>query len=485
MNALPEIYCPLRDHALQHGDAIAISSAKREITYARLDTYVDTIAEHLRARGVSEGAVVGLAIEPSVESVAYVFALIRIKAVAVGLNTRNPIAAQGNQLQAVRGGMLIVRDSAPYEDLVGVTPQRALRFDETCPGDIACAAHKPCALRFHQPATMVFTSGSSGTPRAALHSLGSHLMAAQASNLHNGLGAGDAWLLSLPVYHVAGLGIIFRCIVAGATIVISEGRPELSVVLAAQCVSHLSVVPTQLERLLEAPTGHATRVPLKSILVGGAACDERLVARAHGAGLPVFRTYGMTEMCSQIATVAPGRGAASPSAATGSALPGVDLRISATGEIEVRGAALFLGYVDGDCLERPLTEDGWFRTGDLGTLSRTGELWVTGRIDNMFISGGENIQPEEIEQALCALPGVLQALVVPVEDKTFGQRPVAFVRTESGLLKDAEWSVALDALLPRYKQPTRFLAWPALRSGAEMKLDRRAFRALASDAPAF
>ena len=480
MSLLPDIRCPLREHALHNGDATAVRGRTCDVSFVQLDAYVNRLVQQLEQCGVLECTVVGMAMEASLESIAYLFALMRLRAVALCLNLHNPPALAGKQLQALQARTLIATDTTLYTGLAPIEVWPALSFDASCStAPLKQDGPLACVLKFHQPATIVFTSGSSGSPKAAVHSVGNHLMAAQASNVHNGLEGGDTWLLSLPVYHVAGLGIIFRCMIAGATIVLSEGEKELHVTLAQHSVSHLSVVPTQLERLLDALGNAPPRVPLKSILVGGMACDEGLMQRARDAGLPVFRTYGMTEMSSQIASVAPGY--ESPAAASGRVLPGVDIRISAIGEIEARGAALFLGYHVGDDLKRPLTEDGWFRTGDLGTLSRAGDLWVTGRIDNMFISGGENIQPEEIEQALCSLPGVRQALVVPIEDKTYGQRPVAFVKTDRDIAPADAWGAALDARLPRFKHPVRYLPWPERESGVEVKFDRRAFSAMASE----
>ena len=126
---------------------------------------------------------------------------------------------------------------------------------------------------------------------------------------------------------------------------------------------------------------------------------------ALARGLPIHTSYGLTEMASQVTTTPPG---ASPGElrTAGRVLPGREVSISGGGEILVRGETLFAGYVDGEKVDRPLDADGWFHTGDLGDLDEDGYLRVLGRSDNLFISGGENIQPEEIEEALCSLEGV-------------------------------------------------------------------------------
>ena len=152
-------------------------------------------------------------------------------------------------------------------------------------------------------------------------------------------------------------------------------------------------------------------------------------------------------------------------------MPGREVSISERGEILVRGETLFAGYVEGERLERPLDQEGWFHTKDLGELDDDGWLRVGGRMDNLFISGGENVQPEEVEEALCRLNGVDEAIVVPVPDEEFGARPVAFVRAAGR--KPEELAQELGLLLPRFKIPVSFHPWP---EGAQrgMKVDRTA-----------
>jgi len=137
------------------------------------------------------------------------------------------------------------------------------------------------------------------------------------------------------------------------------------------------------------------------------------------------------------------------------------LKIADDGEILVRGETLFRGYARGDDTERPFDADGWFATGDMGDLDDQGYLRVSGRRDNLFISGGENIHPEEIEQALAAAAGVERVMVVPIPDAEFGARPVAFVATtQDAPLKTETILKGLASILPRFKLPAAIYAWP-------------------------
>lgn len=152
----------------------------------------------------------------------------------------------------------------------------------------------------------------------------------------------------------------------------------------------------------------------------------------------------------------------------------------------VKGETLFAGYVDSDRLTRKLTADGWFATGDCGYLDDQNRLIVTGRRDNMFISGGENIHPEQIEAALGHLPQIAECIVVPVDDSHYGARPAAFLRFTSVVIDD-EWQLDhetllkhLEELLPRFMLPVAFYPWPTNYEAAGLKADRSFFRELAS-----
>ncbi|MDN5698623.1 MAG: AMP-binding protein, partial [Rubrobacter sp.] len=161
----------------------------------------------------------------------------------------------------------------------------------------------------------------------------------------------------------------------------------------------------------------------------------------------------------------------------GRVLPYRELRISDEGEVLVRGRTLFVGYLDGEGLRDPTDGEGWFRTGDLGALDEDGYLTVHGRRDNRFVSGGENVQPEEVEAVLRRLSGVEEAVVVPVPDEEFGHRPVAFV---NGPPDSEELYERLSALLPRFMVPIAFYPWPEEASSG-MKPDRARLARLARE----
>ncbi|NNE70578.1 MAG: AMP-binding protein, partial [Rhodothermales bacterium] len=187
------------------------------------------------------------------------------------------------------------------------------------------------------------------------------------------------------------------------------------------------------------------------VLLGGSAIPKPLAKSAADLEWPVVLSYGMTETGSLVTATRPGAVDSS-----GTVLPGRKLRIAENGEIQVGGDVLFEGYLDGP------SAGIWHATGDLGRLDEQGRLHVEARLDNMFVSGGENIHPEAVERALLELPGVESAMVVGVPDPEFGTRPVAFIRGE---VSATDLEAGLREQLPAFMVPVAFLPLPAPGQG--------------------
>ena len=299
-------------------------------------------------------------------------------------------------------------------------------------------------------AGIIFTSGSSGTPKAVILSLGNLFYNAYGANKVIPLSVSDRWLLSLPLFHVGGLGIMLRTLLAGAGVVLPH--TDLASALHTQRLTHLSLVPTQLHRLLRQSNNIEKLQQLKAILLGGAAIGPSLLRQIKAYTLPVYASYGCSEMASQVVSVPLFRPV---TAAT--ALPYREWRLSPNGEIEVRGRTRFVGYWKDGEVQLPFDKEGWFATGDLGWW-QDGQLAVSGRKDAMFISGGENIHPQTIEALLLKHPRVERVSVVAVRDAEFGMRPVVFV--DSPIQQPVEWDAALRRQLAGFQVPDLFLPWP-------------------------
>jgi o-succinylbenzoate---CoA ligase len=471
------VRCPLRAAAIAAPDAPAVVGADATLTYGELDLRVTAAAESIGELGLGAGARVALYLPKDEPYFVLLLALIRAGCVACPLSTRLPPRGVAPLVRKISSRALISSDEELLEaadaGIQRLSPQRVL-------ADGAARDHsgdfEPLRVALDLPSTIVFTSGSADVPKAALHTFGNHYFNALGSNANIALAPHDRWLHSLPLYHVGGLSILFRCLLAGATVALPEPGAPLGKAIADRGATHVSLVSTQLLRLLREEDFGGER--LKAILLGGGPIPVPLLDEAAARGLPIHTSYGLTEMASQVTATPPGA-SREELRTSGRPLPHREISIREDGEIVVSGETLFVGYVTGETADRPLDAEGWFHTGDLGELTADGYLRVWGRKDNLFISGGENIQPEEIEEALCRLEGVEEAVVVPVPDSEFGNRPVAFVRTAGGKVGDL--ARALEPALPRFKIPVAFHEWP--HGGGGMKVDRRSFRerALRSD----
>ena len=463
--------CPLRSAALSSPGAPAIVGCGGTITFAELDRRVTSVVKRIEALDLEDGARFALYLPKSADHVALLLALIRAGHVACPLSTRLPPAGVTPLLRKAGCRALISHNDTP--DLAGVRALHPETLLESHMGKDSPPLSDPTPLALDRPATVVFTSGSTGGSKAALHTFGNHYLNAEGSNANITLAPEDRWLLSLPLYHVGGLSILFRCLIARAAVALPEPDATLGEAIAKTGATHVSLVSTQLLRLLREENLDAEK--LEAILLGGGPMPASLLDEAVSRSLPVFASYGLTEMASQV--TATRRGASREELRTaGRPLPHREVGIAGNGEILVRGETLFAGYLDGERLDLPLDEDGWFRTNDLGELDENCNLRVRGRRDNLFISGGENIQPEEIEETLIRLEGIEEAVVVPVPDEEFGERPVAFVRTDGRRVQPESLVRDLENLLPRYKIPRTFHAWPGDSPREGMKVDRTLFR---------
>jgi O-succinylbenzoic acid--CoA ligase len=307
-------------------------------------------------------------------------------------------------------------------------------------------------------AVVVGTSGSTGEPKGVELSAAALRHSARASLDRLGARPGERWLCCLPATHVAGLAVLVRSLVSGTEPVLAE-RADAATLAAGSgsgC-AHVSLVPTQLQRLLQEANPPGPLAGFSSVLLGGAAAPAGLLAAARAVGVPVVTTYGMTETCGGCVY-------------DGVPLDGVRVAVRGeSGRIWIGGPVLFSGYRgqrDGAAALR----HSWFRTGDLGRLDSSGRLTVRGRADDLINTGGHKVVPGEVAAALQTCPGVKDVAVVGQPDPEWGQRVIAVV-----VPADPEDPPTLELLrlhvrerLPRYAAPSKVVmvdAVPMLPSG--------------------
>jgi O-succinylbenzoic acid--CoA ligase len=327
----------------------------------------------------------------------------------------------------------------------------------------------------HDPtAVVIATSGSTGAPKGAL--LATSALRASAAGTHERLGGPGSWLLALPVQHIAGLQVMLRATATGARPhVIDTAEPftadrfvaAVEAMRAAEPTAarrYVSLVPTQLHRILANAEATAAAATFDAVLVGGAAASASLLTTARTAGIPVVTTYGMTETCG--GCVYDDRPLSGIQAVTDE-----DGRISLSGPVVARG---YRGRPKDPAFGRPAT----FVTDDWGSVDERGNLTVFGRLDDVIVTGGIKVAPAAVEARLGALPGVGLALVVGVADPQWGQAVTAVI-TADGPPPDLESLRRGLADLPPAHRPRRLLVVDEMPLLGPGKPDRRAARALA------
>lgn len=310
-------------------------------------------------------------------------------------------------------------------------------------------------------ATLVKTSGSTGPGRWVRHTAAAHLASARTVADRLNLSSADRWGWCLPAHHVGGLSILWRCAFAKAAVVTMPPGSDLAEWMAGlledQIPTVLSLVPTQLRDLVDSKQGPPAR--LHSVIVGGASLSPALLTRATKAGWPIRTTYGMTETGSMVTLsdiwTSEEQTDTDFPVHVGSPLDHAELS-SRSGRVHVRAASLGEDFSD---------EDGWMPTSDGGHPEPDNRWVITGRLDRIIISGGENMDPARIEKAILALPGVEEVRVVGIPDARYGERPVAFVATSDAVPEKAWFEQALASSLASFEIPDLFLPMPDAEEG--------------------
>lgn len=421
-------------------ERVALVSPDERLTFAELNGRVDERVEQLGRGETEPNAIVPIVVEMDAKGVIELFALWRAGRVPAPLNPR----LSAPEIAAAEAGLAEV--------------------------DI------PDETQF-----VLWTSGTSGRPRGVALSWANLFGSLHGALYRLKLGDDEeVWLASLSLAHVGGLALVTRAVFLGSTLVMPGGTgPEEMVRLlrgestGVPSPTHVSLVPTQLHRILDLFGERPAPPCLRCVLIGGAHAPRSLVDRAVTRGWPIALTYGATEMSSQIATAPPALVRAEPGT-VGEPLKDVEVRIDESGEILARGPTQALGYVG---TKTALADgDGWYHTGDLGRLDEDGHLWITGRRIDRIVSGGVTIDAVEVEEALRAHPAVLDACVVGVADEEWGERVGTWIEPVVGEFDVEEVEAELRERLSAAKLPRVWLVEGGLPRNANGKVDREAVR---------
>ena len=458
MGAVPDTPDLLHEAATRHSGRPAIVEAhtRLRVNWFTLDDLAQTWFRRLRREGVEAGHRV-VVVEPAgVRFASLLFACLRLGAAMVPLSPRAPAAERQRVLADAR-------------------PRAVIEDGEVALLDGAARGDRDDAF-------VLYTSGTTGAPKGVRQTLANHLASLVACRAGLQTTEEDRWLLMLEPHHVGGLSIFLRSAAQAQPLIVVPRFDETAVLeaLAQYRPSLVSAVPTMIARLVAAGGTDPLR-RVRVILLGGAPAARDQLRGWLEAGIPISASYGLTETASQIATVPPGRGLDLLGTA-GVVNEGTHVEILArpaptpagdtdpdpVGEIVVQGPVVSPGYVDPAIPDGPA--GGRFRTGDLGRLDH-GVLTVLGRIDDAIISGGDNVQPDEVEAVLCAHPVVVDAAVAGLPDPTWGEVVTAWV--VAGSVSDEELQAWCRDRLAPAKVPRRWRRVASLPRSEGGKLRRR------------
>jgi O-succinylbenzoic acid--CoA ligase len=467
--------------------AMAVEAGDQSLTYRELDERCEECAGRLASLGVGVEDHLGVLAKTGLAFVELAHAAMRLGAVLVPLNTRLTAdevadrvehadlsllvctgATEGTARAALRGTDVPLVTTGPGGDVPALSRLQPETYDVP-------AWDRDC------PQVVMFTSGTTGEPKAVLLTMGNLLASAMASAFRLGVRPDDRWFDGLPMYHMGGLAPIYRSVLYGTTLVVGEAfDPEAT--LAAMHETRptcVSLVPTMLQRLLDAGDLPES---LRVVLLGGAAAPDDLVRKCGERGVPVCPTYGMTEAASQIATALPEE-ALENVGTVGAPLMFTDLHVvdengrecdaDEVGELVVSGPTVTPGYYRDPAATAAAFSSLGFHTGDSGYRDEDGRLFVMQRLDDRIVTGGENVDPEEVVAALRAHPAITEAAVVGVPDEEWGERVAALV---VGDISREELAAHCRGRLAGFKRPRIVAFVDELPRTASGTIDREAVR---------
>ena len=439
-----------RARATPGREALVNAASGNAWSYATLDETVEEMAGRLHSLGVEAGDHVGAVLGTGVEAVCLVHAAMRLGTTLVPLSSEFTPPELRARLERADAETVVcnadteqtVRQAMPAAD----TTVSLVTIDETEDDDVTAlstaepAEFTPAEWDRETVQLLLFTSGTTGEPKAVQLTMGNLLASATASAFRLGVDPTDRWLVPLSLHHMGGIAPLLRSTLYGTTAIIRPSFDPGGTVddLRSYDATCVSLVPTMLRRMLSA----RGTLPdsLRFVLVGGAPCPEELIDRCRDFSVPVCPTYGMTETASQVAT-ARHREAYEHPATVGRPLLWTDVTVvdetgtpvesGETGEVVVSGPTVTPGYYDDHAATGEAMGTYGFHTGDVGYQDAEGRLYVLNRLDDRILTGGENVDPGEVVDALQAHDEVSEAAVVGLPDEQWGEQVAALLVAES------------------------------------------------------
>jgi fatty-acyl-CoA synthase len=454
---------------------VALRDADRSLTYAELAAQVDRLAGGLARLGVRPGDRVAYLGPNAVATFETLFATCRLGAIFVPLNTRLATPELARLLADCRPTVLVHTPDMAPPDFAGT----ALTVEEFTA--LTGQPGTPTEVDLDAPAVILYTSGTTGQPKGAILTHANLTFNTINQLAHVDVLSTDVALCTAPLFHAAGLGqVSLPTLFKGGTVIVAP-RFDPGWVLHTITKQHIrafAAVPTMLQALCEHPDWPtADLTPLRYVIYGGSPVVEWVARAWQARGVPILQGYGMTEASPGV-LLATMDGAANRPTSPGVPHFFTDVQLGPADELLVHGPHVSPGYWQRPAETADAFHDGWFRSGDVARVNHDGWIDIIDRVKDMYISGGENVYPAEVEAALSELPGVAGCAVIGVPDPRWGETGCALVVPRpDATLDEATVLTHLATRIARYKLPAhiRFVAdLPRTASGKVRKAELRA-----------
>lgn len=451
-------------------DLTALIKSNGAISYKSLFDESALLSTALKELNIQKKDYIPILIEDSLKFIKTTIAIWNLGAIPVPLNTKLLDAEIFSIIDDFDFKFLITDKS--FVDDKNKNNLTIITFDDIQPDSNLNDFHLPA---LNDEAVVIFTSGSTGRPKGVVHTFSSLINNIENANTLLNHSLKDRWLASLPFYHIGGFQIICRSLFYGCSIILPNSKQtfDLAEAITVQKPTHLSLVSTQLERLINIKTK-----PDKSIkvsLIGGGFIDDELILNSDSLGWKPVRVYGSSETASLVTAITADEIKYKPES-VGKPFKNVQIKINDDSEILVKSKSLFKNYLNDQKETSAKFTNDFFHTGDLGFIDNDGYLFVEARRNDLIVTGGENVNPIEVEKVLLEFEFIKEVCVFSKIDKTWGQIIAAAVVTNSSACNESLIKELLKQKIAGYKIPKKFFFVEKLPRTSLGKLERDKIR---------